>query len=103
MKGKFLFGALLMALLGAAIALVAYTKIVDRPDAVITKDSSKIETPEARAYLTALQMQQGQVDFTYAAEETVHAVVHVRTKTMSIYSGHSGFWMLLHNAAVNGA
>jgi len=82
MKGKFLFGALLMALLGAAIALVAYTKIVDRPDAVITKDSSKIETPEARAYLTALQMQPGQVDFTYAAEQTVHAVVHVRTKSM---------------------
>ena len=82
MKGKFLFGALLMALLGAAIALVAYTKIVDKPDAVIAKDSSRIETPEARAYLTALQMQPGQIDFTYAAEQTVHAVVHVRTKSM---------------------
>jgi len=27
-------------------------------------------------------MQQGQIDFTYAAEKTVHAVVHVRTKSM---------------------
>ena len=27
-------------------------------------------------------MQEGQIDFTYAAEQTVHAVVHVRTKSM---------------------
>jgi len=71
-----------MALLGAAIALIAYTRIVDKPSATVVKDSSQIETPEARAYLTALQMQPGQNDFTYAAEQTVHAVVHVRTKTM---------------------
>ncbi len=82
MKGKYFFGALLMALLGAAIALVAYTKIVDKSAAIVVQDSSQIETPEARAYLTALQMQPGQVDFTYAAEQTVHAVVHVRTKSM---------------------
>ncbi len=81
MKGKYFFGALLMALLGAVIALVAYTKIVDKPEAVVARDSSKIETPEAKAYLTALQMKPGQVDFTYAAEQTVHAVVHVRTKS----------------------
>ena len=82
MKGKYFFGALLMALLGAAIALVAYTKIVDKPEAIVARDSSQIETPEAKAYLTALQMQPGQIDFTYAAEQTVHAVVHVRTKSM---------------------
>ena len=82
MKGKYLFGGLLMALLGAVIALVAYTRIVDKPAAIFLKDTSQIETPEAKAYLTALQMQPGQVDFTYAAEQTVHAVVHVRTKTM---------------------
>jgi len=82
MKGKYFFGALLMALLGAAIALLAYTKIIDKPEAIVAKDSSQIETPEAKAYLTALQMQPGQVDFTYAAEQTVHAVVHVRTKSM---------------------
>ena len=82
MKGKYLFGGLLMALLGAVIALFAYTRIIDKPAAVVAKDSSQIETPEARAYLTALQMQPGQVDFTYAAEQTVHAVVHVRTKSV---------------------
>ncbi len=82
MKGKYFFGALLMAFLGAVIALLAYTKIVDKPEAVVAKDSSRIETPEAKAYLTSLQMQPGQIDFTYAAEQTVHAVVHVRTKSM---------------------
>ena len=46
------------------------------------KDSSKVELQNARTYLTSLQMQEGQIDFTYAAEQTVHAVVHVHTKTM---------------------
>lgn len=71
-----------MAILGAAIALFTYTKIVETPSGVVVKDSSNAETPEARALLTAFQNQPGQVDFTYAAEQTVHAVVHVTTKTV---------------------
>jgi serine protease Do len=82
MKGKYLLGGLLMAFIGAAIALFAYTTIIEKPSVAVVKDSSKIELPEAQAYLTALQMQQGQVDFTYAAEQTVHAVVNVHTKTI---------------------
>jgi len=82
MKGKYLLGGLLMAILGAAIALFTYTKIVETPSGVVVKDSSNAETPEARALLTAFQNQPGQVDFTYAAEQTVHAVVHVTTKTV---------------------
>ena len=82
MKGKYLFGGLLMAVLGSVITLFAYTRIVDKPSVIVVNDSSQIETPEARAYLTALQMQPGQIDFTYAAEQTVHAVVHVRTKSV---------------------
>jgi serine protease Do len=82
MKGKYLFGALFMALLGASIALFAYTKLIERPTVVVSKDSSKVETQDAKAFLTSLQMQEGQIDFTYAAEQTVHAVVHVHTKTM---------------------
>jgi len=71
-----------MALLGAAIALFAYTKFIEKPVVVAARDSSGIELPEAKAVLTSFQMLEGQVDFTYAAEQTVHAVVHVRTKTM---------------------
>jgi serine protease Do len=82
MKGKYLLGALLMALLGGAITLFAYTKIIDKPAVVAVKDSSQMEIQEARPLLTSFQMQEGQVDFKYAADQTVHAVVHVRTKTM---------------------
>jgi serine protease Do len=82
MKGKYLFGGLIMALLGAAIALFAYTSIIDKPEATIVMDSSNTAVPDAQAILTSFQMQPGQVDFTYAAEQTVHAVVHVRTKTL---------------------
>jgi len=82
MKGKYLFGAFFMALLGATIALFAYTKLIERPIITVSKDSSKVEVQDAKAFLTSLQMQEGQIDFTYAAEQTVHGVVHVHTKTM---------------------
>jgi serine protease Do len=82
MKGKYLLGALFMALLGASIALFAYTKIIEKPAVTVSKDTSKVEMQDAKAFLTSMQMQEGQIDFTYAAEQTVHAVVHVHTKTM---------------------
>lgn len=71
-----------MAVLGAAIALFAYTHIIGKPAQTISKDSSSVEVRDARALLTSMQMQEGQIDFTYAAEQTVHAVVHVHTKSM---------------------
>jgi len=82
MKIKNLAVALFMALLGAAIALFAYTRIVEKPSALTEYDSSNVEVPGSSAILTSYAMQEGQVDFTYAAELTVHAVVHVKTKTM---------------------
>ena len=82
MKVKYLLGGLFMALLGATIALFAYTKIIEKPVPVVTKDSSGVEVKDARAFLTSLQSAEGQIDFTYAAEQTVHAVVHVHTKSM---------------------
>lgn len=85
MKGKYLLGALFMALLGASIALFAYTKIVGKPTVIVSKDSSSVEVQNAKAFLTSMQMPDGQIDFTYAAEQTVHTVVHVHTKsTMGI-------------------
>jgi Do/DeqQ family serine protease len=82
MKGKYLLGALFMAILGASIALFAYTKLQGKSTPEVSKDSSKVEIKDAQAFLTSMQMQEGQIDFTYAAEQTVHAVVHVHTKTM---------------------
>lgn len=80
MKGKYIFGSLFMALIGASIALFAYTKLIEKPSKSISLDSSGVEAQNARAFLTSLQMQEGQIDFTYAAEQTVHGVVHVHTK-----------------------
>jgi Do/DeqQ family serine protease len=71
-----------MALLGASVALFAYTKIQGKPEVTLNRDSSKVEVQDAKPFLTSLQMQSSQVDFTYAAEQTVHAVVHVHTKTL---------------------
>ncbi len=82
MKTKNLLGALGMALLGAAIALFAYTKIIDKPSVIQVNDSSEISSRDVRAMLTSYVQQGGQIDLTYAAEQTVHAVVNVRTKTM---------------------
>lgn len=82
MKGKYLLGGILTAFLGAAIALFTYTKIVNRPSVISERDSSGITTAAAQPYLTSMEMQESPVDFTYAAEQTVHAVVHVHTKTV---------------------
>jgi serine protease Do len=83
MKGKYLLGGLFMAIIGAAIALFAYTTIIDKPVPVTVQDSSMAGNQGiSQALLTSFQAQEGQVDFTYAAEQTVHAVVNIHTKTM---------------------
>ena len=69
-----------MAVFGSVITLFVYTKYINRPFSEIFHDNSSVEASEARALLTSFQMSEGQVDFTYAAERTVHAVVHVHTK-----------------------
>jgi Do/DeqQ family serine protease len=71
-----------MALLGASITLFVYTRFIDKNVPAVTYDSSDVEVQNARTLLTSFQMQPGQVDFTFAAEQTVHAVVHVHTKKM---------------------
>jgi Do/DeqQ family serine protease len=82
MKGKYVLGGLLMAVAGAAITLLIYTGFVDKPVMVVERDSSGTELPDGKAVLASFQLGEGQVDFTYAAEQTIHAVVHVRTKAM---------------------
>ena len=71
-----------MAIAGAAITLLIYTNFADKPATVVERDSSGAQLADARGFLTSFQLGEGQIDFTYAAEQTVHAVVHVRTKAM---------------------
>jgi serine protease Do len=82
MKAKYVFGSFIMAVLGATITLFVYTRFIEKNIPVVSRDSSSVDVQNAKALLTSFQMQDGQVDFTYAAEQTVHAVVHVHTKTM---------------------
>jgi serine protease Do len=85
MKGKYLLGAFFMAIFGAFVALFAYTRLIDRPVERNSKAASAFDSPVAKPVLTSYQPEGGQqqVDFTFAAEQTVHAVVHVRiTQTL---------------------
>jgi len=70
-----------MSILGAVIALVTYTNFIEgRSGKASVNDTSSISEERLKPVLTSYQ-QVGQVDLTYAAELTVHAVVHVRTST----------------------
>ena len=42
-----------MAVLGAMIALFAYTKIIEKPVTSIWKDTSSVEVRDAKAFLTS--------------------------------------------------
>jgi serine protease Do len=89
MKAKYFLGALVMAAFGAFIGVYAYTRLSDNNVINGTKTGSSLtaeqqyENQQAKALLTSFQQAAaGQVDFTYAAEQSVHAVVHVKTTTL---------------------
>jgi serine protease Do len=86
MKAKYLLGALGMSVLGAFIALTVYIKYIDRPSERIGKNATGLTDSAAKPILTSFPAvdaeQTVQVDLTYAAEQTVHGVVHVRTKML---------------------
>ncbi len=77
MKTKKILGSLMLAVLGGLIALFAYSLLVDNKPKVIT---AKTEQPIAFANLPE-NYDPESMDFTYAAESTVHAVVHVKTQS----------------------
>ncbi len=80
MKGKGLITTLLVALFGALAGLFIYTRFLDRSKLVIGNEMEK-QAIEENARYTSMVPQSGVNDFTFAAEQTVHAVVHVKTKT----------------------
>ena len=79
MKGKSLITTLLIALLGAVVGLFIYTRFLDKEKLVTGGDKDK-ELVKENARYTSMLTQSGVNDFTFAAEQTVHAVVHVKTK-----------------------
>lgn len=82
MKAKYLLGSLIMAIAGALISLTVYTRFIERPSEQLNNRISNQVIPEAQSIRTSLPVQETPVDLTYAAEQTVHGVVHVRTKMM---------------------
>jgi len=80
MKGKSLIVTLLIALFGALAGLFLYTRFLDRDQLVIGTEKER-QMIEENARYTSMVPQSGVNDFTFAAEQTVHGVVHVKTKS----------------------
>jgi Do/DeqQ family serine protease len=80
MKGKGLITTLLVALFGALAGLFIYTRFLDREN-LVTGSEKERQIIEENARYTSMVPQSGVNDFTFAAEQTVHGVVHVKTKT----------------------
>jgi serine protease Do len=78
MKTKKYLGFVLMAVAGGLISLFIYTRFIEKPRVVFSAEQPNM------AHLTQLpaDFDSNRVDFTYAAEKTIHAVVHVKTMSM---------------------
>jgi Do/DeqQ family serine protease len=78
MKTKNFFSLVTVAILGGFIALFSYTRFFEKRSLQISA-----EGPNISKFTSMDSSQPGNaVDFTYAAEKSVHAVVHVKTKTI---------------------
>jgi serine protease Do len=81
MKTKIFLTAFLVAIFGVASTLFVYARInVSTKQTLTNQNSSPIERT-APVVLTSMQVPEGSVDFTYAAGQTVQAVVHVRVRS----------------------
>jgi serine protease Do len=87
MSAKRLLGIFLVATLGGIIALFAYTRFFDHPRVVVTA-----EQPNFRLTRLTSDQNGNPVDFTYAAERTVHAVVHVKVLSMQNETSGNPFY-----------
>jgi len=74
-----LITTLLVALFGALAGLFIYTRFLDRDKLVIGTEKER-KMIEENARYTSMLPQSGVNDFTFAAEQTVHGVVHVKTR-----------------------
>jgi serine protease Do len=85
MKAKSYLSVFLVAMLGGFISLFTYTRFFEKNKTVISADQPNFG--KFTGY--SGKMEGNMVDFTYAAEKTVHAVVHVKvTSNQKSYSGN---------------
>ena len=86
MKGKRVIGITAIAMLSAFFALFIYTRYFDEP-VVITDSGNVMQQPVKFTANTKVPAQF--IDFTEITERVVHAVVHVKTKTVQQYSNRN--------------
>ncbi|MEE4215901.1 MAG: Do family serine endopeptidase [Bacteroidales bacterium] len=84
MNGRKIAGVAAIAILSAMVALFVYTRFLDEP----FKTGSANVDDQVPAHFTNVftAPQEGLVDFSEVAENIVHTVVHVKTKTIQNYS-----------------
>lgn len=83
MKLRKIAGVGSIAVLSALLALFVFTRLIERPLVLISQD----EEGETQAQFTnTFSPSAGLVDFSDMAENIVHTVVHVKTKTIQDYS-----------------
>jgi Do/DeqQ family serine protease len=100
---KRIAGSLLIAIAGGIIALAAYS-IIDKKN-----EPAIVEQPRVPAYLAGLSGTSGPMvlpDFTVAANNTVHAVVHIKTeyqRKSSVYDYFFDFRDFFGNRSPHGS
>ena len=86
MNTKGILKLVLVAAIGGFIALFGYSRFFDHRKVVISA-----ETPgQIRLAQLPVNSNGNPLDFTYAADRTIHAVVHVKTTTMESETSASG-------------
>jgi serine protease Do len=76
MKTKQVLISIVIAVAGGLIALFAYSVFFDKETKIVT---ARVETPVRYANLPG-EFDEVNFDFTYAAERSIHGVVHVTTE-----------------------
>ncbi len=79
MNGKKIFSSVLLAVVGGMIALFVYSLIFEKPE--IKSDNSSANKELVKFTNLPANFEGENLSFTFAAERTVHAVVHVKTIT----------------------
>ncbi len=88
MKNKRFIGTILTAVLAAVIAVWAYAKWIQPEQQVIT-----VPVEDKMLYANLPTVKPGSsVDFVFAAEKAVHAVVHVKTKAIRESNAYNPFY-----------
>lgn len=69
------------------MALFTYTRFFEKPVSATSAGGNDSSITPMPGMFTNFPLQQNPIDFTFAAEQTVHAVVHVKTKSTVSYGG----------------